>query len=126
NDLPLWLSWFTVGKTMWLFFDANANPDGLGPYYTVFNNFWMLFFKIQNIILVVAGFISAIAFRKHYPVVLISILLLIYVFFSNIFLTIPRYGLLVMPLISIVAAYGIVHTTIMLNNKFRNISKESH
>lgn len=108
EDFPLWFSWFTLGKTFWLFFDQSMNPDGLGPYMQAFSNFWTGFFKWQNIILVAMGIVTAVICRKHRPVVWLSILILIYIVSSNIFLTIPRYGLLVMPILSIIAAYGLV------------------
>lgn len=108
TDFPLWFSWFTIGKTFWLFSDQLGNPDGLGPYNGVFSRGWIIFFKLQNMIIVSFGLISAIILRKHKPLVCLSGLVFIYIFFSNIYLTIPRYGLLVMPILSIIAAYGIV------------------
>lgn len=108
TNFPLWFSWFTIGKTFWLFSDQLGNPDGLGPYNGVFPTGWLIFFKLQNMFVVSVGFISAILLRKHKPLVCLSILLLIYIFFSNIYLTIPRYGLLVIPILAILSAYGLV------------------
>jgi len=119
TDFPLWFSWFTLGKTFWLFFDNVGNPDGLGPYSGVFSAFWLAFFKFQNIFVVVIGLLSAVILRKHKPLVYVSSLLLIYIFFSNIYLTIPRYGLLVFPIVSIVAAYGVVAFWRYVMNKIK-------
>lgn len=120
TDFPLWFSWFTIGKTLWLFFDNLGNPDGLGPYSDVFTDFWLGFFKYQNMFVVTIAFLSAILLRKHKPLVYISTLLLIYIFFSNIFLTIPRYGLLVFPIVAIVAAYGLVTFGTFVKNKVKS------
>lgn len=121
EDFPLWFSWFTVGKTFWLFFDQSMNPDGLGPYGKVFSAFWLWFFKVQNMILVFTGLLSALLCRRHRPVVYLSVLVLIYIVSSNIFLTIPRYGLLVMPILAIIAAYGIVQFAGFLVGRWRAI-----
>ncbi|SEJ62927.1 Dolichyl-phosphate-mannose-protein mannosyltransferase [Bhargavaea ginsengi] len=119
TNFPLWFSWFTVGKTFWLFFDQNMNPDGLGPYAQTFTDFWKGFFKWQNILLVFTGLISAFLCRKHKPVLFLSVLILIYIVSSNIFLAIPRYGLLVMPILTIIAAYGLVTFVGFLTGKWR-------
>lgn len=119
ENFPLWFSWFTVGKTFWLFSDGSGMPDGLGPYNGVFSQFWLFFFKIQNIVLAVTALFSAFFYRKHKPIVFFSGLLLIYIFFSNIYLTIPRYGVLILPITTMLAAYGIVTTWILIMNKKR-------
>ncbi|EMR06626.1 Dolichyl-phosphate-mannose-protein mannosyltransferase [Bhargavaea cecembensis DSE10] len=108
EDFALWFSWFTMGKTFWLFFDNNFTPDGLGPYNRYISGTLRSFFVVQNLFLAGVGLMSAILTRKHRPVMYLSVLVLIYIAASNIFLALPRYGLLIMPLLAIIGAYGIV------------------
>jgi 4-amino-4-deoxy-L-arabinose transferase-like glycosyltransferase len=107
NDFPLFFSWFTVGKTLWLFMDQQGNPDGLGPYAQFFSGPLKGFFKLQNMLVVLVAFAAMVIFRKHKEFMLLSTSVIIYIVFSNIFLTIPRYGLLIYPILCLIASYGI-------------------
>ncbi|MGD6875874.1 phospholipid carrier-dependent glycosyltransferase [Bacillus infantis] len=107
SDFPLFFSWFTIGKTLWLFVDQQGNPDGLGPYAQFFSGPIKGFFKLQNMLVVLAAFSAMVIFRKHKEFMLLSSTVIIYIVFSNIFLTIPRYGLLIYPILCLIASYGI-------------------
>jgi 4-amino-4-deoxy-L-arabinose transferase-like glycosyltransferase len=126
EDFPLFFSWFTVGKTLWLFMDQSGNPDGLGPYAQSFPNWIKSFFKYQNIFVSFSGLLFAFALRKHKPLVYLSTIILIYIVFSNIFLTIPRYGLLVMPILAIISSYGVYTCTKWLAMKFQKNKNKSN
>lgn len=109
TDFILYFSWFTVGKTMWLFMTTQLMPDGLGPYINDFSKTVFEFFKWHNVFTAASGLLFAFLFRKHRPLTYLSIVLLIYIFFSNIFLAIPRYGFIVYPIVCLIAAYGWVY-----------------
>lgn len=107
ENFPLYFAWFTVGKTLWLFMDQSGFPDGLGPYRGMFPGWLQYFFTLQNIGVVFIAFLSIILFHKKRPILLLSLVIVIYIIFSNIFLTLPRYGLLIYPIMCIIAATGI-------------------
>ncbi|MET3575403.1 ArnT family glycosyltransferase [Bhargavaea ullalensis] len=119
EDFPLWFTWFTMGKTMWLFVDNNLTPDGLGPYSQYIPGFLRRFFKYQNMFLAGVGLLSAFLCRRHRPVMYLSVLVLIYIIASNIFLALPRYGLLIMPLLAIIGAYGMVQAVGFIVGRWR-------
>ena len=126
ENFPLFFSWFTVGKTMWLFMDQSGNPDGLGPYANSFPTWVKTFFKYQNIFIAFSGLVFAFALRKHKPLIYLSSVILIYIVFSNIFLTIPRYGLLIMPVLAIISSYGLLNLfswTSLKIQKYRRINE---
>ncbi|MBU8881151.1 glycosyltransferase family 39 protein [Bacillus sp. FJAT-29790] len=124
ENFPLYFSWFTVGKTIWLFMDQHGNPDGLGPYTKDFSAGLKGFFKWQNPLVILFSFIAIVLFRKHRPFMLMSVVVIIYIFFSNIFLTLPRYGLLIYPVLCILASYGFFkagRNIIALTNKSKRV-----
>ncbi|PPA70270.1 glycosyltransferase family 39 protein [Jeotgalibacillus proteolyticus] len=97
NEFNLWFSWFTVGKTYELF----KIPDAI-----YFYRHWTLpYFKLQHEILVIIGFLTAFLVRKK-EVLAVALILLTYLIFSNLFLTIPRYGYYIIPLFCILNGYA--------------------
>lgn len=121
EDFALWVSWFTVGKTMWLFFDNTFTPDGLGPYNRYISGTMRSFFVVQNLFLAGIGLLSAVLTRKHRPVMYLSVIVLVYIAASNMFLALPRYGLMIMPILAIIAAYGIVHLVGFVKGKWKSL-----
>lgn len=98
TDFGLWLSWFTVGKTYELF----KIPDGI-----YFYSHWLLtYIKKIHQFLVILALITAIVSRKR-EVMGISAILVTYILFSNLFLTIPRYGFFITPIIFLLCGYAI-------------------
>ncbi|MDQ0215264.1 4-amino-4-deoxy-L-arabinose transferase-like glycosyltransferase [Oikeobacillus pervagus] len=110
NDFPLYFAWFTVGKTIWLFMNSDLVPDGIGPYRDFLPEGLFSFFKWQNLFLVFSSFIFAFIYRKHRPLNYLVYVLILYIFCSNLFLTIPRYGMIMYPILSLLTSYGIVIT----------------
>ncbi|WP_433744879.1 ArnT family glycosyltransferase [Falsibacillus pallidus] len=125
SDFPLYFSWFTIGKTVWLFMDQFARPDGFGPYLQDFPKGVLGFFKWQNLFIVITSLIYALVFRKRKGVNVLGAVVLFYILLSDIFLTIPRYGLLILPVMAIISAYGMVETFIWLRVKFAKSSHEN-
>lgn len=118
NDFPLYFSWYTIGKIIWLFVDKAGNPEGLGPYSDYFFEWLKIFFKWQNILTVAIAFISIFCFRKNKGFVFVSIMVLLYIAISNVFLTIPRYGFFIYPVICVITGYGLVQCWINVVKRF--------
>jgi 4-amino-4-deoxy-L-arabinose transferase-like glycosyltransferase len=123
ENFPLYFAWFTVGKTIWLFIDPTGIPDGLGPYQETFPEFLSTFFIYQNAFLAIFGLLFAYLFRKHKPFMALSLVVLIYIVFSNIFLTIPRYGLIIMPILAIITGYGLSFLIEQITGKVKKWAK---
>ncbi len=101
SNPALWFSWFTIGKTYELFKQVDA---------TIHYNFYKGFsiFQFQHFLVVVIGFLSGVIHRKKREVRIIFVILITYIALSNFFLTIPRYGFYIVPMLCILAGYGIV------------------
>ncbi|MYL40839.1 ArnT family glycosyltransferase [Virgibacillus salexigens] len=116
TNFGLWLAWFTVGKTYELF----KLPDAIYFYtaYGYVNFVKMIHHLIVNLafITVIISFIS----RKKEAIAIASILIL-YIGLSNLFLTIPRYGFFIIPVMCILNGYAIV--TLITN--IRNLLQRS-
>lgn len=100
TNFPLWFSWFTVGKTIHLFQYVDSYV-----HYHDYKGFKL--FELQHYFLVIVGSISGIIFRKHQGVAIVLSILLGYIALSNLFLTIPRYGFYIIPMLCILAGYGL-------------------
>jgi 4-amino-4-deoxy-L-arabinose transferase-like glycosyltransferase len=100
NNFAIWFSWFTVGKTIELF----KYVDGYVHYY-YYKGFKLL--ELQHFFVVIAGFLSAFIFRKRKGMLPLLFILVGYIALSNLFLTIPRYGFYIIPVICIIAGYGV-------------------
>jgi len=98
ENFNLWFSWFTVGKTYELF----KIPDAIYFY----QNSYFGWFKLQNKILLIIAFISAILFRNKRFVCLV-VIFIGYIGLSNLFLTIPRYGYYIIPIACLITSFGI-------------------
>lgn len=123
GNFPLFFSWYTIGKLVWLFMDTSGNPEGLGPYSQEFSNVVLHFFRWQNALTVLIAFISIIVCRHNRNFIFLSFMIIIYIGISNIFLTIPRYGFFIYPFICIIAAFGLVKGWNIVI--FRRLKKES-
>ncbi|GAQ16871.1 dolichyl-phosphate-mannose-protein mannosyltransferase [Oceanobacillus picturae] len=103
ENFGLWLSWFTIGKTYELF----KIPDAI-YYYTALS--YMDVFKWTHHIIVNGALITsvvAVLTRKKKLLALASVAFM-YIGLSNLFLTIPRYGFFIIPVLCIITAAGIV------------------
>lgn len=99
NDFGLWLSWFTVGKTYELF----KIPDGI-----YFYSHWALsYIKKMHLLVVIIAFLTAFISRKKETLAITAILVM-YILLSNLFLTIPRYGFFIMPIVCMLTGYAAV------------------
>jgi 4-amino-4-deoxy-L-arabinose transferase-like glycosyltransferase len=101
----LWFSWFTVGKTYELF----KLPDGIYFY----KHWTMTYFKYQHQLLVLIAFLTMIIARRK-EVAAVIIIVVAYIGFSNLFLTIPRYGYYISPILCILVGYALVTTSLKL------------
>ncbi len=101
QDFDFWFSWFTVGKTINLF----NQVDGQVHY---INYAMMKYFKLLHYFIVVVGLSSAILLLKKANIRVIAMLAIGYILISNMFLTIPRYGFYIIPMLCILTAYTMV------------------
>jgi 4-amino-4-deoxy-L-arabinose transferase-like glycosyltransferase len=121
RDIPLFVSWMTVGKTIWLFIEPQGKPEGLGPYIHYLPDFIKNFYIAQNAITSFGGLLLAFLLRKRARVNMLALMVLIYIVFSNMFLTLPRYGFLIYPILAMIFAYGVVYYGERMKEKFVKI-----
>ncbi|MCP8615835.1 ArnT family glycosyltransferase [Salirhabdus salicampi] len=103
NDPVLWISWFTLGKTLWMF----REPDHLYRFH--FSSFMNAMFYIHHFFILITGTISAYFLRKNNAVAGLVGIIFIYIAVSNVFLPLTRYGQYIIPLFCILSAVGIYH-----------------
>lgn len=96
----LWFSWFTIGKTFELFKSVDSKI-----HYFKYAGFALA--QLQHYFVVIVGLISGFLFRKQKGVIVILIVLIGYICLSNLFLTITRYGYYIIPMLCILAGYGL-------------------
>lgn len=106
TNFGLWFAWFTVGKTYELF----KLPDAI--YFYPASNI-TLYFKIVHTIIVNTAFVSLFIsmFIRNKRIVAISGMIIMYIALSNLFLTIPRYGFFIIPMMCVLN--GCVAVTIV-------------
>ncbi|CAI8712912.1 4-amino-4-deoxy-L-arabinose transferase [Bacillus pseudomycoides] len=114
TDFTYWFSWFTVGKTIELF----IRPSWVGNYS------FSLFVKKYHQLLMAFTALSSFCFMlnsfKHKRFMMLVSSVIVYVASTNIFLAIDRYGYFIIPLICLIASYGIVRIIQALSNlKYR-------
>ncbi|MBT2216054.1 glycosyltransferase family 39 protein [Virgibacillus dakarensis] len=114
TNFGLWLAWFTVGKTYELF----KLPDAI-YFYTAYG-YVNLVRMIHNLIVNLAFITVIISFisRKKEAIAIASILIM-YIGLANLFLTIPRYGFFIIPIMCILNGYAIVTIITKIINVFR-------
>ncbi|WP_010094808.1 glycosyltransferase family 39 protein [Ornithinibacillus scapharcae] len=100
TDYGLWLSWFTVGKTYEMF----KIPDAI---YFYPGGDLMANVKTYHKYLVILALLTALISRRKETLAITGILL-IYLVLSNLFLTIPRYGFFIIPIMCILDGYAII------------------
>jgi hypothetical protein len=105
SEPNLWFSWFTVGKTYELF----KLPDGIYFY----KHWTMKYFKDQHQLLVLIAFLTIFIARRK-EVAAVIIIVVAYIGLSNLFLTIPRYGYYISPILCILVGYALVTTSLKL------------
>ncbi|MGE8080457.1 ArnT family glycosyltransferase [Peribacillus loiseleuriae] len=125
KDIPLYFSWFTVGKTLWLFMSPDGNPDGLGPLHGYLPEYLLSIYKWQNIVTAFGALLFAFLLRKQRIINMLCLAVLIYIVFSNMFLTLPRYGFIIYPILAIIFGYGIVHFSARLKMKLNKQPKKA-
>lgn len=113
TDFVYWFSWFTVGKTLELFITPSW-VDGYSNY------FFYPLIKIQHLLLMATAAISTFLFMlnslKHKPFMMLVSSLIIYIASANMFLAIDRYGYFVIPIICLIASYGITQMIFFISN----------
>ncbi|MCC2250626.1 glycosyltransferase family 39 protein [Virgibacillus sp. AGTR] len=103
NNFGLWFAWFTVGKTYELF----KLPDAI-YFYTAYS-YVNIFKLIHNIIVNLAFITTIVSFiTRKKEAIAIAAILIMYIGLSNLFLTIPRYGFFIIPIMCILGGYAIV------------------
>lgn len=95
----LWISWYTIGKTMYLF----RRPSGWTDYWIQYSEFTSLFYSHHFVIIITALF-SIILYWNQRIIKYFALLIIIYIGVSNIFVVDERYGFFIMPLVVILSA----------------------
>lgn len=114
NDFNYWFSWFTLGKTIELF-----RIPSMVNYYLNYAFYPFVLFQHYLIIYtgVITSFICSLHTKKHIRLMMLVLTIVTYIAFSNIFLAIDRYGFFIIPLICLVASYGLVFSLQSIKNK---------
>ncbi|MCF6138790.1 ArnT family glycosyltransferase [Pseudalkalibacillus berkeleyi] len=107
HDFDYWFAWFTVGKTINLFHQVDSQVH--------YMNYAMLkYFKWIHYFVVVVGIGSTIFYMKKLNVRTIAWIVVGYILLSNMFLTIPRYGFFIIPMLCILTAFTIYQVGYLL------------
>ncbi|MFC3886483.1 ArnT family glycosyltransferase [Bacillus songklensis] len=105
-QFALWFSWFTLGKTIWMF----QQPEPIGNYQEFLAAPARLYVYLDHFFVVFSSFITGFVFRKHKPLLCLFIIFISYVALSNMFLPLTRYGSFIFPVMCIIGSYGAVVT----------------
>ncbi|WP_078414364.1 ArnT family glycosyltransferase [Priestia abyssalis] len=103
-QFALWFSWFTLGKTIWMF----QQPEPIGNYYKFLITPAKWYIYLNHFFVVFSSFITGLIFRKHKPLFCLFIILVSYLAISNVFLPLTRYGSFIFPVMCIIGSYGAV------------------
>lgn len=115
ENFNLWFSWFTLGKTIYMF----KEPASLLNYWGVFPTLIKGFYILQHFYVVIVGFLCGIIFRKNKEVLGVFLILLGYVGISNVFLPLPRYGFYIIPVLCILSGYATYKFIIFIIDFFK-------
>lgn len=115
QHFDLWFAWFTVGKTIWLF----KRPDGIPLYWWEFPQYAIYFTYIQHLLVTVGGVLSGLLLRKNKTMLALLLLTLCFIGVSDMFLTIPRYGMFILPAMALMSAHGLV----VLSSKIKVLAR---
>ncbi len=104
SDPKLYISWFTLGKFLWLFGGPCSwlyyrNSYSFLRYFVYFQHFLILFFSILCIFKY---------WKKDNHLKVLSSIVILYVLIHLGFIAIPRFGYLIFPILSILASYAII------------------
>ncbi|GIP63607.1 hypothetical protein J32TS6_21620 [Virgibacillus pantothenticus] len=115
NNFGLWFSWFTIGKTYELF----KIPDAI-YYYNSYSFAGLI--KTMHHYLVNLAFITAIIslFSRKKEAIAVTAVLIMYIGLSNLFLTIPRYGFFIIPIMCVLNGYAIITIVTKVVHIIRN------
>ncbi|WP_077706359.1 ArnT family glycosyltransferase [Virgibacillus dokdonensis] len=106
NNFGLWLSWFTVGKTYELF----KLPDAIYYYHSY--SFAGTVKTMHNYLVSIAIVTTIISlFSRKREAVAVAAVLIMYIGLSNLFLTIPRYGFFIIPIMCVLNGYAVIAVT---------------
>jgi asparagine N-glycosylation enzyme membrane subunit Stt3 len=83
-------------------------PDTIEVYKNTFLDAFIPFFYVQHYFVILFGALSGYVFRRKKEVMIVFLLVLGYIGFSNMYLTLPRFGFMMIPLFCILSGYGIV------------------
>ncbi|RTQ93159.1 glycosyltransferase family 39 protein [Lysinibacillus telephonicus] len=98
----LWISWYTIGKTMYLF----RRPSGWTDYWNLYSEFTTLFYSYHFLILLFS-ILAVFLLWKQKTIKCLAFTILIYICASNIFIVDERYGFFVMPLITLLCSFSL-------------------
>lgn len=114
TDPKLYLSWFTLGKFLWLFGGPSKWQTNMAPYFpkltpiAYLNHFFIFFTAFYGIIKLR---------KKNKEINVFSYLILFYIFIHLFFIATDRFGYLIFPIFSIISGYTIFHIFIYLKEK---------
>jgi 4-amino-4-deoxy-L-arabinose transferase-like glycosyltransferase len=104
TDPKLYISWFTLGKFLWLF----GGPSSW-LYYSSNYSFLTIFIYLQHFLILFFGLFCILKhFKKNNGIKVLSCLVIMYIIIHFGFIAIPRFGYLIFPILSILASYTLV------------------
>lgn len=108
DHADLWLAWFTVGKTYWLF----RVPSAWAGYLPAFSPFSGFVYGLHYFILICSGICIITPATEGKRIVKVSVLA--YIILSLLFLPNDRYGFFAIPGLTILAGLGLLHTLVKI------------
>lgn len=106
----LYISWFTIGKTIWLY----RRPSDWHGYLPLYHA-WTKLVYLQHFLVVLGGGLSGIILRSNKRVITLFLVILIYTGLSLLFIPDPRFGFFIIPVFCLIAGYGIHKLAVKLS-----------
>lgn len=114
SDPKLYLSWFTLGKFLWLFGGPSKWQTHMAPFYPGLT----IIAYMHHFFIFFVAFYGIIKLRKeNKSIKMLSYLALLYIFIHLLFIAIDRFGYLIYPIFMIISGYTSYYLYIKLKNK---------
>ncbi|QHS23507.1 glycosyltransferase family 39 protein [Virgibacillus sp. MSP4-1] len=101
NNPVLWISWFTLGKTLWMF----REPDRIN--YFSLPQWGVTLYYLHHFFVLIGGTLTAWFLRHNGRIAALTGVIIIFVAVSNVFLPLTRYAQFIVPVFCILVAVGI-------------------
>ncbi|WP_339204588.1 glycosyltransferase family 39 protein [Paenibacillus sp. FSL K6-3182] len=98
----LWISWYVFGKTIYLF----QRPSAISLYMNN-NSFFVKPIYLYHYMTIISAIFATVIFRKRGSVFCLSLMIIMYIAVSNVFIVNDRYGFFIMPIFILLGSYMI-------------------